>query len=90
MIPRWPTVLEHAAALLARDGELHIVDFGRQERLPRWFRALLRYWLALFQVTPCDRLEAALTAIANRLGATLTVERPYRGYAQHAILRRAA
>jgi len=90
MISRWEAVLEHAVGLLAPDGELHIVDFGGQERLPQWFRDLLRQWLALFEVTPRDRLEATLTVLAERRGATLTVERPHRGYAQHAILRRAA
>jgi S-adenosylmethionine-diacylgycerolhomoserine-N-methlytransferase len=90
MMPHWPAVLDHAAAVLAHNGELHIVDFGRQERLPDGFRRLLRRWLALFEVTPRDRLDANLAAIAERLGAKLTIERPYRGYAQHAILRRAA
>jgi S-adenosylmethionine-diacylgycerolhomoserine-N-methlytransferase len=90
MIPHWPTVLEHAAELLTPGGELHIVDFGGQEGLPRWFRRLLRQWLALFEVTPRDRLEATLATLAGRTGATVAIERPYRGYAQHAILRRAA
>lgn len=90
MIPRWKAVLEHAVELMAPDGELHIVDFGGQEGLPRWFRDLLRRWLALFGVTPRDRLEATLAALADRRGATLTLDRPFRGYAQHAILRRAA
>jgi S-adenosylmethionine-diacylgycerolhomoserine-N-methlytransferase len=83
-------VLEYAAELLAPDGQLHIVDFGGQEGLPRWLRDLLRRWLALFEVTPRDRLEATLTALAKHMGATVTIERPYRGYAQHAIFRRAA
>jgi S-adenosylmethionine-diacylgycerolhomoserine-N-methlytransferase len=90
MIPHWQAVLEHAAELLAPGGELHIVDFGRQEGFPRWFRDLLRRWLALFEVTTRDRLEATLTALSKRLDATVTMERPYRGYAQHAILRRGA
>ena len=90
MIPRWEGVLEHAVGLLAPDGELHIVDFGGQEGLPGWFHHLLRRWIALFEVTPRDRLEATLAALAKRHRATITVERPYRGYAQHAIFRRAA
>ena len=88
MIPHWTSVLDHAADLLTPRGELHIVDFGRQEDLPRWFRRVLRSWLALFEVTPRDRLDGCLKALAERSGATLTIERPYRGYAQHAILRR--
>lgn len=90
MMPHWRTVLAHAAALLARGGELHIVDFGGQERLPPWFRRALRRWLRLFEVTPRDRLEAELAALAARMDAVLTIERPYRGYAQRATLRRSA
>jgi S-adenosylmethionine-diacylgycerolhomoserine-N-methlytransferase len=90
MMPHWQAVTDQAAALLTASGELHIVDFGGQERLPRWSRTLLRRWLAVFHVTPRDRLAAHLAPLAARLGATLAVERPYRGYAQHVILRRPA
>jgi len=48
MMPAWRAVLGEALRWLAPDGELHIVDFGGQERLPRWFRAGLRRWLARF------------------------------------------
>jgi S-adenosylmethionine-diacylgycerolhomoserine-N-methlytransferase len=88
MIPEWRGVLAAAIALLAPDGELRIVDFGGQEGLPGAFRRLLRRWLALFHVTPCDELEAVLRARAAAAGATLAFERPYRGYAQCATLRR--
>jgi S-adenosylmethionine-diacylgycerolhomoserine-N-methlytransferase len=86
MIPAWPAVLDRAIAHLTPGGELHVVDFGGQQRLPRWFRNLLRRWLALFHVAPRDNLEAALAAKAQHLGATLTVERPCRDYAQYARL----
>jgi len=88
MIPQWCEVLDTAVSLLAPDGELRIVDFGGQDRLPGAFRRLLRRWLAVFHVTPCDGLEAALTARAAATGASLVFERPYRGYAQYATLRR--
>ena len=42
MIPGWQGVLDVALSLLAKGGRLAIVDFGRQERLPATFRALLR------------------------------------------------
>ena len=82
----WRAVLEQATACLLPDGELHIVDFGRQERLPGWFKAALRRWLALFHVHPRDDLEAELAQLAARHGFSLAIERPYGGYAQHAIL----
>jgi S-adenosylmethionine-diacylgycerolhomoserine-N-methlytransferase len=87
MIPDWKAVIDGAIALLAPGGELHIVDFGGQERLPRLFRILLRRWLALFHVTPRDELEQALRARAQAAGASLAFERPYRDYAQYAVLR---
>jgi S-adenosylmethionine-diacylgycerolhomoserine-N-methlytransferase len=88
MIPDWRGALEVATTLLAPGGELRIVDFGRQEGLPATFRLVLRRWLALFHVTPRDDLEAALRAHSGALGATLVFHRPYRGYAQTAVLRR--
>jgi S-adenosylmethionine-diacylgycerolhomoserine-N-methlytransferase len=88
MIPQWRGVLDTAVSLLAPNGELRIVDFGGQERLPGAFRWLLRHWLAVFHVAPCDDLEATLKARATATGASLAFERPYRGYAQYAVLRR--
>jgi S-adenosylmethionine-diacylgycerolhomoserine-N-methlytransferase len=73
--------------LLADGGELHIVDFGGQERFPRWFRLGLRQWLAVFHVHPRDDLDRALASLADRVNARLFIERPYFGYAQYAILR---
>jgi S-adenosylmethionine-diacylgycerolhomoserine-N-methlytransferase len=87
MIPAWPAVLDSAIARLAPSGELHIVDFGGQQGLPRWFRSLLRRWLALFHVTPRDEFEKVLGERARSLGAAVTFERPYRDYAQYARLR---
>jgi S-adenosylmethionine-diacylgycerolhomoserine-N-methlytransferase len=88
MIPDWQRTLEVAIPLLAKDGELWIVDFGGQERLPAVFRLMLRGWLAWFHVTPRDRLEAVLRTHSAALGAPLRFERPYRDYAQCAVLRR--
>jgi S-adenosylmethionine-diacylgycerolhomoserine-N-methlytransferase len=87
MIPDWQAVLQRAASSLKAGGSLHIVDFGSQEGLPRSVRALLRRWLTLFDVTPRDQLEGALNKIADTHGARLKFERPFRGYAQVAVLR---
>jgi S-adenosylmethionine-diacylgycerolhomoserine-N-methlytransferase len=90
MIPDWQAVIDGSIAILAPGGELHIVDFGGQQRLPGVFRTLLRRWLALFHVTPRDDLEQALRARAQAARASLAFERPYRDYAQYAVLRLAA
>lgn len=88
MIPQWERAVDTAISLLATDGELRIVDFGGQERLPMAFRWLLRRWLKAFHVTPRDDLEAILRARSADAHATMTFVRPYRGYAQYAVLRR--
>jgi S-adenosylmethionine-diacylgycerolhomoserine-N-methlytransferase len=87
MIPQWEAVIDHALAVLGPGGELHIVDFGGQSRLPGLFRRVLRRWLAVFHVTPRDDLEQALTARAHARNALLIFARPYRDYAQYAVLR---
>ena len=87
MIPDWNGAIDRALALLAPDGELRIVDFGGQSGLPGLFRSGLRRWLKLFHVTPRDGLERWLSGCAKRRGAMLTVQRPFRDYAQYAVLR---
>jgi S-adenosylmethionine-diacylgycerolhomoserine-N-methlytransferase len=86
MIPPWPGALERAASLLAVGGRLHVVDFGQQEGMPRWFRNVLFAWLEQFHVAPRADLERALGEVAKRRGAELTFTRLYRGYACSAEL----
>ena len=86
MIPAWTRVIESALSHLKPGGRLHIVDFGQQERLPGLARALLLRWLKMFDVTPRDDLEPVLSGVANARGADLKFERPFRGYAQYAVL----
>src|ERR1700716_280186 len=86
MIPDWRRVLETAASHLGPGGRLHIFDFGNQERLPAAAPALLLRWLAMFDVTPRDDLERVLVDLADTSGAGLIFGRPYRGYAQYAVL----
>jgi S-adenosylmethionine-diacylgycerolhomoserine-N-methlytransferase len=85
MILDWRHVLDGAVASLKPGGRLHVVDFGNLERLAA-IRAPLTRWLALFGVTPRDELEQELRALASASGANLTFERPFRGYAQYAIM----
>lgn len=88
MIPGWEKAVALAADSLAIGGSLHIVDFGEQERLPRWFRGLLRAWLRKFHVEPRAMLAAELAAQAERIGGRVEFTPLYRGYACHAVLRR--
>lgn len=87
MIPDWTTVIHHAVSRLAQGGELHIVDFGSQSRLPRLFGSGLRRWLSLFHVTPRDRLEDFLAELVAADNLSWCLERPYRDYVQYCALR---
>jgi S-adenosylmethionine-diacylgycerolhomoserine-N-methlytransferase len=85
MIPGWEKAVIAALAALKPGGSLHIVDFGQQERFPRWFRAMLRAWLAKFHVTPRESLREVLELESARNGASLYFETLYRGYAWRAV-----
>lgn len=89
MIPEWERALAQSVLWLQPGGELHLVDFGGQERLPRWFRGGLRQWLALFHVILRDALEAALARLSGEIEVR-SFERPHLGYAQYAVCRRPA
>ncbi len=86
MIPPWEAAVRCALAAVAPGGSLHVVDFGGQGDLPRWFRAGLRNWLDRFSVTPRDDLEAVLRKLAREAGARLQFARLYRDYAKLAVL----
>lgn len=81
MIPPWQDVLAQACSRLAPGGELHVVDFGQQERLPRLFRSTLRRWLSWFHVTPRADLRERLEDVARAQGAALQFTALKGGYA---------
>ena len=88
MIPVWRQVLASAAGHLAPGGSLHIVDFGQQEGLPRWFKPVLARWLGWFSVFPRRDLPEAAQAVAASAGLACDVTRPLRGYAVQVVLSR--
>lgn len=86
MIPGWQGAIAAGLRALAPAGSLHVVDFGQQQRLPRWFRGALHAWLAKYHVTPRATLEAELRRQAAAAGRPLTFERLYRDYAWHGVI----
>lgn len=86
MIPAWQDALRQAASLLAPGGVLSIVDFGDQNRLPRWFRKSLRAWLARFDVSPRDELPGWIAGLADELGLISHCHQVRRGYAMRVAL----
>ncbi len=89
MIPEWRRTIAAALEALNEGGSLHVVDFGRQERLPDWFKGGLRAWLAKFHVSPRDSLREVLEAESRRAGKSLRFDSLYRGYAVHSVLTKA-
>ncbi|WP_420409913.1 class I SAM-dependent methyltransferase [Hoeflea sp.] len=87
MIPGWETALQQAGKAVSAGGELHVVDFGSQTGLPDWFARGLRNWLARFHVTPRDRLQDAMAAIASETDGTLSFRPIYRDYARLGSIR---
>lgn len=88
MIPRWQDALHHAASLLAPGGELHVVDFGQCERLPKAFRRGFFAFLRQYTVVPRAELEAAVHDVAAKHGLTYSMTRLHRGYTDYAVLTR--
>ncbi len=88
MIPPWKQALDHGCTLLATGGSIHVVDFGQQERLPRWFGPAFRAYLARFHVTPRADLFETGAELAERHGLQFEAASPYRDYARLMVLRR--
>ena len=88
MIPDWQGAIRMAADCLAPGGTLHIVDFGLQERLPRFFRHGLHEWLKRFHVSPRGDLLRACKALGVERKLHLETRSLYRDYARTVILTR--
>jgi S-adenosylmethionine-diacylgycerolhomoserine-N-methlytransferase len=88
MIPSWQAVLAAASRMLAPGGELHVVDFGQQERLPQIFRSALRSWLARFHVKPRAYLREVVEQLAQQEGASVEFVAIKGGYAWRLVLKR--
>lgn len=81
MFPSWHAAIDRALDTLRPDGTLAIVDFGDQQKLPRWFRGALRAWLALFGVEPRAELPDYLCRAAAARGGQVSIDTLFGGYA---------
>ncbi|MBC2667781.1 class I SAM-dependent methyltransferase [Novosphingobium piscinae] len=88
MIPPWRAALDHASGLLARNGSLHIVDFGDLAGLPGPLAVGLRRWLGRFHVSPRSDLIAEAMALAARRGLACAGTMHWGGYWQAVTLTR--
>lgn len=88
MIPDWQAALAASLDALSPGGALHVVDFGDQAGLPRWFKRGLRGWLARFHVTPRDHLRTVLDTLCRERNMALAIHSIGAGYAIRAIATR--
>lgn len=86
MIPCWREVLAHAQNLLNPGGQVHIVDFGSCERLPKSFKAMLYRWLAAFHVTPIENMAEQVTQIAHEAGNEIETKQLYKSYSLYCVI----
>jgi S-adenosylmethionine-diacylgycerolhomoserine-N-methlytransferase len=80
MIPDWQKTLNSTFTMLKPDGELHIVDFGQCERLPRLLKNGLFSWLKLFSVEPQKDMLDVSRSIALQSGFDTEHLSLYGGY----------
>ncbi|MEO1207363.1 MAG: class I SAM-dependent methyltransferase [Pseudomonadota bacterium] len=90
MIPPWREALPVAYRAVKPGGSLHIVDFGQQSELPKWFKSGLDRWLAKFSVEPRADLEEAMREVAEQDGGALEFQQLMRDYARLGVLRKPA
>jgi len=87
MIPEWQQAIAHSTSLLAKGGEIHLVDFSDQRGLPSWFSKLLLAWLRKFHVEPRTDLHKVMVELAGKTGGELVQHQLFRGYSQYYRLR---
>ncbi|MEP7349047.1 MAG: class I SAM-dependent methyltransferase [Sphingorhabdus sp.] len=86
MIPDWQGALRQALPLLSTQGSIHIVDFGMQEAMPRWFRTILLAWLRQFHVAPRIGLAEYAGQLAIEAHKPCGTSRLYRDYTQMIVI----
>jgi len=89
IIPPWRESVDHGLTVLPKGGQMHIVDFGGQEGLPKWFRCFLFWWLKMFHVYNKPEILDYLKRLEHEKKGTLAVEHLYKGYAYYAVFTKA-
>ncbi|MGH1403425.1 MAG: class I SAM-dependent methyltransferase [Alphaproteobacteria bacterium] len=88
IIPPWKESIDHAIELLPSGGEIHIVDFGGQKRLPKPVRAFIFWWLQKFHVYYKPEILRYLKKLNRADVGSLEIKYLYRGYTYHAVLKK--
>lgn len=85
IIPPWRESIDHALKIVKPSGEIHIVDFGGQDDLPKPFRKILFWWLKQFHVFHKPEILNYLQRLEHEKKGSLKVEHLYKGYAYYAV-----
>jgi len=88
IIPPWQDSIDHAIKLLPSGGEIHIVDFGGQDDLPKPFRKFLFWWLKMFHVYHKPEILDYLKRLEVERKGSLEVHHLYKGYAYRAVFKK--
>jgi S-adenosylmethionine-diacylgycerolhomoserine-N-methlytransferase len=81
MMDDWRAALEHAMDQLMPQGTIHVVDFGDQEGMPRWFKKMLGSWLDQFHVRFRPEVRAWFEMQQRAGWGRMTYRSVMRGYA---------
>lgn len=85
IIPPWRESIDHALEVLPEGGAMHIVDFGGQDGLPKFFRAFLFWWLSLFHVYHKPEILEYLVSLEKEGKGVLRIQHLLKGYAYLAV-----
>lgn len=88
IIPPWQESIDHALELLPSGGEIHIVDFGGQEDLPKPARSFIFWWLKQFHVYHKPEILDYLKRLELEKKGTLEVQHMYKRYAYRAVFKK--
>ena len=77
----WRAAVDHALTQLRPGGTLHVVDFGDQKGLPRWFKKVLGAWLSKFHVRFRPEVRACFEELQASGRGDMTWKDVSRGYA---------
>lgn len=80
MIPNWQLAVENALNCLGPGGQLHVVDFGQGDGLPKTFRRGLFAWLRIFHVSPRDQLASHSRHLAATKAMVFSHKSRFRDY----------
>ena len=81
MIDEWQAAIDYGITQIKSDGFIHIVDFGNQDQLPKWFKKLLGAWLSAFHVRFRPEIRSYFDQLADTGAGRVSFRNFMRGYA---------